>query len=116
MIFRIDEYVEEMSLVLASELGIPAEKLDLAKIDPTQCKQNFTNPSLTPGEEWVKLCVRDLDYLREMKRLEKQRYPPPSISPPYDPNAREEKQLDCVPITGLLVGRVQRIRNELLTV
>jgi hypothetical protein len=61
--------------------------------------------NLVPGrdgrdQDWIEDMLKDILYLRQMKRLEK-------------PQNRKEKILDIVPVTGLIVGRFYRLENEL---
>lgn len=51
-------------------------------------------------QDWIEDMLKDILYLRQMKRLEK-------------PQNRKEKILDIVPVTGLIVGRFYRLENEL---
>lgn len=51
-------------------------------------------------KDWIQDMFKDIQYLKQMKRLEK-------------PQNRKEKIKDIVPVTGLIVGRFYRLENEL---
>jgi len=59
--------------------------------------------------QWVKNILDDIDYIKQMKVLEEQFYDPESKKPGTGLS-------HIVPITGLIMGRFNRVENELRTV
>ncbi|ELR23336.1 uncharacterized protein ACA1_069200 [Acanthamoeba castellanii str. Neff] len=98
---QIDRFISNAEIVLAEQFNIPYETFALE-----EAELKFAAERETLGAEvrdWIEDMLKDILYLRQMKRLEK-------------PQNRKEKILDIVPVTGLIVGRFYRLENELRTV
>ena len=98
---EIDKFISCAQIVLAEQLG-----LDYRIFCLEEAEAKFVEGKATMDAEvvdWIGDMLQDIRYLLTMKQLE-------------SPQEGQEKTLDIVPVTGLIVGRFYRIENELRTV
>jgi hypothetical protein len=99
---KIDEFQLKMQLVLKQELDITLDEGEIPmKEQLSILLQSKEQGSDQIGNDVAEGLLKDIKYLQEMKRLEKH---------------TSERGLEIVPITGLIVGRFCRLKQELLTV
>ncbi len=110
---RIDEFLDCAETVLLSLLGRIHRKtngpfsLETAKVLFSNAKHNFSKTQQTQIEN----LLHDIAYIMQMKQLEYDFF---STDTPASRGATELSQI--VPITGLIVGKLHRLENELKTV
>jgi len=110
---KIDEFLRVMKYILWNELKL---------------LQNGTEPSLDLGfarfqemktflpktkSEQLENMFHDINYILQMKKLEENFWVELSVAPGV---LNRKKVSDIVPITGLIMGKLHRIENELKTV
>ncbi|KAL6041980.1 Helicase ATP-binding domain-containing protein [Balamuthia mandrillaris] len=98
---KIDLFINNAQIVLAEQFRMDYDNFSL---EEAEAKFHNEKDKLEDvSRNWIEDMLKDIQYLKEMKRLEK-------------PQNCKEKILDIVPVTGLIVGRFYRLENELRTV
>jgi len=99
---RINQFVDHARIVIASQLELRDKQFD---VEETQRRFELTKASLDPKiVDWITEMLKDIEYLEEMREMEKQSEP-------------GKLQLsNVVPIGGLILSCFFRIENELKTI
>jgi hypothetical protein len=103
-----------------SQTGDVEEELMIPCADLQSIKERLERTNVIPeGRKKVLLSLLgDIHYIDEMKRLEQDFFvdlTATAASPP-EPKQKKAPPSDIVPITGLIVGKLHRLENELKTV
>ena len=108
---EIDKYVRNLETFLLSELGKIfkiTEENDVVSTIRILCETTL-HKYPKQLQDQVSESLKDLEYIRTMKLLEEQFF--------SDARVDTDKQLsDIVPISGLILGKLHRLENELKTV
>lgn len=103
---KIDSFIKNAKIAICDKLSIQENEFSIEK-----CLKIIQNHSLAPSSsssssiDFSKLedLLKDIEYLETIKRLELQQ-------------ENEKKNLNVVPISGLVMGSFYRLENELKTV
>eukprot|EP01102_Stenamoeba_stenopodia_P008779 TRINITY_DN2560_c0_g1_i1.p1 TRINITY_DN2560_c0_g1~~TRINITY_DN2560_c0_g1_i1.p1 ORF type:complete len:471 (-),score=113.47 TRINITY_DN2560_c0_g1_i1:75-1487(-) len=101
---KIEHFIKKVKVVLCDYFNISFEDFDLEVVKKLyKEKLPLLEPKLASS---IQSMVQDLEYLNEMIYLE------------HNPKKLEKGKLELgvVPITGLIIGKMYRLENELLTV
>jgi len=96
---KLNELVVKFQYVLCEQLDLPTNEFNAKKVSQTLELKKTHMDSQTV--EWIEDMLSDLEYLAEMQRLE---------------DAKNEKNMHIVPISGLVMNTFARYENELNTV
>jgi len=95
----LDEFVVKAEICLLDHFDCLDIPFDITTIRSLLVlTQDSINPTLV---EWIERVLGEITYAQKMKQLE---------------NFAEKTEKDVVPISGLIVGRIMRLENELQTV
>lgn len=98
---EIEKFITNAQIVLAEQFGMDYKNFSL---EEAEAKFVGEKGNMDPEVlDWISDMFQDIRYLLEMKQLE-------------SPQVGQEKILDIVPVTGLIVNRFYRTENELRTV
>lgn len=98
---RIEEFIRDSNAVIAAQLRIRLEDCTEEVVMSTLEKAPLEDSHL---RAWITGTIKDVEYLREMQRLEDEAY------------AKESASMHIVPISGLALSVLRRYENEHVTV
>ena len=97
---RIDAFIVDSNAVIAAQL-----RLKQQDVTPSMVMKKLVTTEIDSSlEAWILNTIKDIEYLKEMQRLEDVEY------------AKEAGSLHIVPVSGLALSVLRRYENEHVTV